>query len=155
MVAMALVLSINALPGPEDEEELQEDKEISANILTGSSEHVGNDGSLVVSRFLAQKRKMPAERLNWNEFPRICFARGSPGSHCCKKCVDVLKEHLNCGRCGNKCKYNETCCNGKCVNPFFNKPHCGGCDKSVCWQWQGEFLCVWALLLRLGQERWK
>ncbi|ESR63011.1 hypothetical protein CICLE_v10017961mg, partial [Citrus x clementina] len=49
-------------------------------------------------------------------------------ANCCyKKCVDVKKNQLNCGKCGSKCKYYEICCQGVCVNPSFNHKHCGRC----------------------------
>ncbi|EXB63291.1 hypothetical protein L484_000953 [Morus notabilis] len=69
-------------------------------------------------------------RLTCNRFPRICRAKGSPGPSCCKKkCVNLLRDRHNCGKCGKKCKYSQICCNGKCVNPSFNKRHCGGCNN--------------------------
>lgn len=81
-------------------------------------------------RSLRQKMRARAVRLTCNKFPRLCYAKGSPGPHCCKKkCVNVLTDKLNCGKCGNKCKYSEVCCKGKCVNPSFNRSHCGGCNN--------------------------
>ncbi|EOY12276.1 Stigma-specific Stig1 family protein, putative [Theobroma cacao] len=91
-------------------------------------------------RSLLQKKR--TRRLNCNKFPRICHARGSPGPQCCKKkCVNILMDRLNCGKCGKKCKYNEICCKGKCVNPSFNRKHCGGCNNRCS---NGE-LCVFGL----------
>ncbi|KAK6124521.1 hypothetical protein DH2020_041730 [Rehmannia glutinosa] len=81
-----------------------------------------------VSRFLAQRTRVAF--MSCNKFPRICRAKGSPGPDCCKKrCVNVAKDRLNCGKCGNKCKYSEICCKGKCANPLRNKKHCGGCNN--------------------------
>ncbi|GMN75104.1 hypothetical protein TIFTF001_052563 [Ficus carica] len=40
-----------------------------------------------------------------------------------------MRDRHNCGKCGKKCKYNQICCNGNCVNPSFNKRHCGGCNN--------------------------
>ncbi|KAK6230221.1 hypothetical protein QUC31_001739 [Theobroma cacao] len=91
-------------------------------------------------RSLLQKKR--TRRLTCNKFPRICHARGSPGPQCCKKkCVNILMDRLNCGKCGKKCKYNEICCKGKCVNPSFNRKHCGGCNNRCS---NGE-LCVFGL----------
>lgn len=93
-----------------------------------------------VGRFLLQKKR--AHRLTCNKFPRVCHAKGSPGPHCCKKkCVNVLKDRINCGLCGKKCKYGEICCNGKCVNLFFSKKHCGSCNKKC----SNGSLCVFGL----------
>ncbi|XP_021288712.1 stigma-specific STIG1-like protein 1 [Herrania umbratica] len=91
-------------------------------------------------RSLLQKKR--TRRLTCNKVPRICHARGSPGPQCCKKkCVNILMDRLNCGKCGKKCKYNEICCKGKCVNPSFNRKHCGGCNNRCS---NGE-LCVFGL----------
>ncbi|KAI3456484.1 hypothetical protein Pfo_013147 [Paulownia fortunei] len=80
-----------------------------------------------VSRFLAEKTRVA---MRCNKYPRICRVKGSPGPDCCKKrCVNVAKDRLNCGKCGNKCKFLEICCKGKCVNPFTNKKYCGGCNN--------------------------
>ncbi|CAM8896364.1 unnamed protein product [Rhodiola kirilowii] len=66
-----------------------------------------------------------------NKNPRICRAAGSPGRSCCKKkCVNLLTDKRNCGRCGKKCKYSHMCCNGKCVNPRSHEKHCGGCNNN-------------------------
>ncbi|XWS51836.1 hypothetical protein CRYUN_Cryun11dG0016700 [Craigia yunnanensis] len=90
--------------------------------------------------FLLQKKR--TRRITCNKFPRICHARGSPGPQCCKKkCVSILMDRLNCGRCGKKCKYNEICYRGKCVNPSFKRKHCGGCNTRC---GNGQF-CVFGL----------
>ncbi|CAL1354162.1 unnamed protein product [Linum trigynum] len=90
----------------------------------------------VTSRFLlAQKvasaaSSLTGRRKTCDKFPAICSARGSPGPHCCKKkCVDVMRDPVNCGKCGRKCKYSEICCRGRCVNPSFDRSHCGGCGN--------------------------
>ncbi|KAJ8761198.1 hypothetical protein K2173_001254 [Erythroxylum novogranatense] len=79
------------------------------------------------NRLLAQKPIRSA--MKCDKFPRVCRAKGSPGPDCCKtKCVNVMKDEMNCGMCGGKCRYREICCKGKCVNPLINKNHCGGCN---------------------------
>ncbi|KAJ4725136.1 putative Stigma-specific Stig1 family protein [Melia azedarach] len=106
-----------------------------------------DDGSLMGTsgRSLLQKRRnrhYRTLRLTCKKFPRICYFKGSPGHSCCKKkCVNLLKDRMNCGKCGKKCKYNQICCNGKCVNPSFNGRHCGACNNSCN---NGEF-CVFGL----------
>ncbi|XP_050290443.1 stigma-specific STIG1-like protein 3 [Quercus robur] len=61
------------------------------------------------SRFLAQKNARVV--MTCDKYPRVCHAKGSPGRDCCKKkCVNVLTDRLNCGKCGKKCKYSEICC---------------------------------------------
>uniref|UniRef100_A0A7N2LT48 Stigma-specific Stig1 family protein n=1 Tax=Quercus lobata TaxID=97700 RepID=A0A7N2LT48_QUELO len=80
------------------------------------------------SRFLAQKNARVV--MTCDKYPRVCHAKGSPGRDCCKKkCVNVLTDRLNCGKCGKKCKYSEICCKGECVNPRSNKKHCGSCGN--------------------------
>ena len=62
--------------------------------------------------------------------PRLCYLKGSPGPDCCKnKCVNLLTDAFNCGRCGKKCSYKKICCVGKCVNPMTNEKHCGKCGS--------------------------
>ncbi|KAG8385769.1 hypothetical protein BUALT_Bualt03G0079700 [Buddleja alternifolia] len=81
-----------------------------------------------VSRFLVQKTRFSLTKCN--NYPRVCRVKGSPGPDCCKKrCVNVAKDMLNCGKCGHKCKYSEICCKGKCINPLTDKKHCGGCNN--------------------------
>ncbi|KAE8736225.1 F-box/RNI/FBD-like domains-containing protein [Hibiscus syriacus] len=81
----------------------------------------------ITNQFLARKRRAS---ITCNEYPRVCRVPGSPGTDCCKKrCVNVTKDRLNCGKCGRKCKYSEICCKGKCVNPMSDKRHCGGCNN--------------------------
>ncbi|XP_042477695.1 stigma-specific STIG1-like protein 3 [Macadamia integrifolia] len=84
----------------------------------------------VISRFLTQETLSGHCKLTCDKFPRICRAKGSAWPDCCKKkCVNVMTVRLNCGWCGNKCKYSEICCKGKCVNPMFNKSHCCRCHN--------------------------
>ena len=85
---------------------------------------------------------LPRLRGTCREFPRMCRRRSSPGQDCCgRKCTDVMKDRLNCGRCGWKCKYNEICCGGYCVNPSFNPHYCGSCAK-YCNKWE---ICVYGM----------
>ncbi|XP_021889084.1 stigma-specific STIG1-like protein 1 [Carica papaya] len=80
------------------------------------------------TRILA-RRNRPAI-MTCNNYPKICRLKGSSGSNCCKKrCVNVLTDKLNCGKCGKKCKFSEICCKGKCVNPMFHRKNCGGCSN--------------------------
>ncbi|XP_060193217.1 stigma-specific STIG1-like protein 1 [Lycium barbarum] len=66
-----------------------------------------------------------------NNYPRVCATKGSPGPDCCgKKCVNVMTDGFNCGRCGKKCRYSEICCEGWCVNTYFHKRHCGKCNNT-------------------------
>ncbi|XP_051126115.1 stigma-specific STIG1-like protein 1 [Andrographis paniculata] len=93
------------------------------------------------SHFLQQTRRPMTTMCN--KYPRICLAKGSPGSDCCRRrYVDVSRDRLNCGKCGNKCRYSETCCGGKCVNLSTNKKHCGGCSN-VCSH--GSRRCVFGM----------
>lgn len=88
------------------------------------------DGSFSLremSQFLAKNRR---GFKTCDEYPRVCDTKGSGGPDCCrKKCVDVMIDKANCGKCGRRCKYSEMCCQGKCVNPFRDEKHCGGCNK--------------------------
>lgn len=73
----------------------------------------------------------PRGRMTCDKYPSVCQVKGSPGPHCCKKkCVNVLKDKLNCGKCGKKCKYSQMCCKGKCVNVMSSEKHCGRCGNS-------------------------
>ncbi|KAF4372576.1 hypothetical protein F8388_027249 [Cannabis sativa] len=61
------------------------------------------------SRFLASRRPLTCDK-----YPKVCYAKGSAGSDCCKKkCVDLSSDRVNCGRCGKKCKFSELCCKGR------------------------------------------
>ncbi|OAY25888.1 stigma-specific STIG1-like protein 1 [Manihot esculenta] len=94
----------------------QENQETTSSFLRGTK------------RFLAQKTR--GVQMTCDKYPRVCRAKGSPGPDCCKKkCVNVMTDKLNCGKCGKKCKYPEICCKGVCVNPMSNKKHCGGCNN--------------------------
>lgn len=80
-----------------------------------------------IGRVLAQRTRATT----CDKYPRICRATGSPGPDCCRKrCVNVMRDRLNCGRCGKRCKYSEICCKGKCVNPMLDKKNCGGCTNN-------------------------
>ncbi|XP_050213882.1 stigma-specific STIG1-like protein 1 [Mercurialis annua] len=90
---------------------------------------IGESNIFRHSRFLAYNPRPAA--MTCNKYPTVCRAKGSAGPHCCKKqCVNVLSDELNCGRCGNKCKYSQICCRGKCVNPSNDKYNCGKCNNS-------------------------
>ncbi|MBA0595260.1 hypothetical protein Gorai_012137 [Gossypium raimondii] len=54
----------------------------------------------IMSRFLAQK---PRGMMTCNKYPRVCRAAGSPGPDCCeRKCVNVMWDRFNCGKCDMK-----------------------------------------------------
>ncbi|KAI3992737.1 hypothetical protein MKX01_021698 [Papaver californicum] len=90
-----------------------------------------------VSKILANhKAKLPPRRfpLTCQNNHMICknANNGSPPgtNQCCmKKCVNILEDKNNCGRCGHKCKYPKACCKGRCVNPSHNPKHCGSCNN--------------------------
>ncbi|XP_022735105.1 stigma-specific STIG1-like protein 1 [Durio zibethinus] len=136
VLAMVLVLSISAAPNFDSDNHsaaVEDDNDATMHV----SEYVPDEAE---GRLLLQKKR--TRRITCNKFPRICHAKGSLGPQCCKKkCVNILMDRLNCGKCGKKCKYNEICCKGKCVNPSFNRRHCGGCNKRCS---DGE-LCVFGL----------
>ncbi|KAK4588416.1 hypothetical protein RGQ29_019417 [Quercus rubra] len=113
---MALFITLSATTS-NNEQFLNEDDETQEAIsLRGTS------------RFLAQKNARVV--MTCDKYPRVCRAKGSPGRDCCKKkCVNMLTDRLNCGKCGKKCKYSEICCKGECVNPWSNKKHCGSCGN--------------------------
>ncbi|KAJ1405561.1 Stigma-specific protein Stig1 [Sesbania bispinosa] len=68
--------------------------------------------------------------LTCDKYPKICQIEGSAGPDCCKnKCVNLLMDGFNCGKCGKKCSYGKICCEGKCVNPRTNEKHCGKCGN--------------------------
>ncbi|XAR65678.1 hypothetical protein NMG60_11009864 [Bertholletia excelsa] len=121
-----LTVLVMALASLTAEELLVQPKQDSAS---SSSRFIGeNEPSLRgTSRFLVES---PRSKMTCDKYPRICAAKGSPGPDCCrKKCVDVMEDRMNCGRCGKKCKYWEICCEGECVNPSINKKHCGSCNN--------------------------
>ncbi|KAJ0024580.1 hypothetical protein Pint_07528 [Pistacia integerrima] len=119
LVAMMIIIPDLLDAATLSEEEEQSNEQESTTSLRGSS------------RFLAAHLKPPRLQMRTcDKYPRVCRAKGSPGPYCCKKkCVNVLTDELNCGKCGKKCKFSETCCKGECVNTMFNKKHCGGCNK--------------------------
>ncbi|GMJ05074.1 hypothetical protein like AT1G11925 [Hibiscus trionum] len=135
VVVMVLVLTISAA-SQQDGSENYSAVEDHNDVTMDSSEYASDEGH----RWPLQKKR--SRRVTYKKFPAICHAKGSPGPQCCKKkCVNILKDRQNCGKCGKKCKYNEICCKGKCVNPSFNAKHCGGCNNRC---GNGEF-CVLGL----------
>ncbi|OMO60298.1 Stigma-specific protein Stig1 [Corchorus capsularis] len=134
---MILVLSIAATPNNLYQQDDDDDtgnyiaaEDQNDNDATSETEQVSDlsDDIETEGRLLLQKKR--TKRLTCNKFPKICRAKGSPGPQCCKKkCVNILIDRQNCGKCGKKCKFSEICCKGKCVNPSFNRKHCGGCNN--------------------------
>lgn len=97
----------------------------------------------VEGRTLLQKKQ--TLRLTCKSFPRTCGFKGSPGPNCSKKkCVNAVRDRYNCGRCEKKCKFDQICCNEKCVNSSFNSTGsiAEGANNS-CSIWQP--LCFWPL----------
>nr|POE97319.1 stigma-specific stig1-like protein 3 [Quercus suber] len=86
---MALFITLSATTS-NNEQFLNEDDETQEAIsLRGTS------------RFLAQKNARVV--MTCDKYPRVCRAKGSPGRDCCKKkCVNLLTDRLNCGKCGKK-----------------------------------------------------
>ncbi|XP_008780025.3 stigma-specific STIG1-like protein 1 [Phoenix dactylifera] len=116
---MALATSLASPIAPSEVEEHLTNEEVSPS-LRG------------VSRLLAQSN--PKASMTCDKYPRICYARGSPGRECCKKkCVNVMKDNQNCGWCGRRCGYGQTCCSGQCVNVLYDLRNCGAC-KNKCKQ---------------------
>lgn len=75
-------------------------------------------------RVLAQK---PRATMTCDRYPRVC---SGVGPDCCnKQCVNVMRDRVNCGMCGKKCKYQEICCKGLCVNTAFDGKNCGNCNN--------------------------
>ncbi|XVF70722.1 hypothetical protein PTKIN_Ptkin11bG0185400 [Pterospermum kingtungense] len=135
VLVMVLVLSISAA---EEDDSGATISDLSEYPSTETKQFFGLDEP--EGRSLRQMKR--TRRITCKKYPRICHARGSPGPQCCKKkCVDILRDRLNCGKCGKKCKYNEICCKGKCVNPSFNSKHCGGCNTRCS---NGQF-CVFGM----------
>ncbi|XP_057512567.1 stigma-specific STIG1-like protein 1 [Actinidia eriantha] len=125
---MAFIVTLSATSEDEElfpyDDENYETTETYDYLLHESQEQTSLRGA---NRLLAQRT---SATMTCNKYPRLCRAKGSPGPDCCKKrCVNVMTDRLNCGQCGNKCKYTEICCKGQCVNPRNNKRHCGGCDN--------------------------
>ncbi|OAY25890.1 stigma-specific STIG1-like protein 1 [Manihot esculenta] len=132
LLSMLVASAAIALPTtPSEEESFMDDNDDAAeeNSDIPWQENQETTSSLrETMRFLAQKTR--AEKMTCDKYPRVCRAKGSPGPDCCKKkCVNVMTDKLNCGKCGKKCKYPEICCKGVCVNPMSNKKHCGGCNN--------------------------
>ncbi|PRQ31931.1 putative stigma-specific protein Stig1 [Rosa chinensis] len=125
-----LLMNIEAKPTVQEEKDDHQEVAIDDSLNSPDNETESNSFFHRNDRSLRQKMRTHTVRLTCNKFPRICYTKGSPGPHCCKKkCVNVLTDKLNCGKCGKKCKYSEVCCKGKCVNPSFNRTHCGGCNN--------------------------
>ncbi|MQM20115.1 hypothetical protein Taro_053128 [Colocasia esculenta] len=95
-----------------------------------SDQYGGEEGETPSSlrRFLHSHH--PRFRVTCDWYPKICRANGSPGRTCCRRrCVDLKSDHLNCGRCGRRCRYGEACCNGRCINVMFDTKNCGWCNR--------------------------
>ncbi|XP_030490695.2 stigma-specific STIG1-like protein 1 [Cannabis sativa] len=121
IMLMALTIITNAdliatVPNqPTTSTEAESEKAASSNSLLRGTK----------SRFLASRRPLTCDKN-----PKVCYAKGSAGSDCCKKkCVDLSSDRVNCGRCGKKCKFSELCCKGRCVNPRSDKRNCGSCNN--------------------------
>ncbi|KAK8706014.1 hypothetical protein V6N13_049596 [Hibiscus sabdariffa] len=96
MVTISATSQQNSTEGYSAAEDDHKDADADDAITMDSSGH----------RSLLQKKRN--RRVTCKKFPMICHAKGSPGPACCKKkCVNVLKDRQNCGKCGKKCKYNE------------------------------------------------
>ncbi|XP_047313054.1 stigma-specific STIG1-like protein 1 [Impatiens glandulifera] len=120
--------SVAATSLHDEEEQEQEEVEMSANDMINSLLDNQETSLRGAGRFLAHRHFRAT--ITCNKFPRICRAKGSLRPNCCKKkCVNLSKDRLNCGKCGKKCKYSEICCKGKCVNILNDKNNCGGCRK--------------------------
>ncbi|KAL8136852.1 hypothetical protein V2J09_002853 [Rumex salicifolius] len=114
---------------------------VSSTAINGSSaaskshdvdrRHVDDKEETSFLNYWKDKNVRPnAGRMTCDRYPRVCHVRGSAGPDCCKKkCVDVKSDRLNCGMCGNKCRYPEVCCKGTCVNPLRDRKHCGSCGN--------------------------
>lgn len=134
VILVALAISLSATPA-QDELSLKEDNETTNHDIETSDlssaemsrpELTSLRGSI---RFLAQIK--PRVPMTCDKYPRVCHAKGSSGPDCCKKkCVNVMTDRLNCGKCGKKCNYSELCCKGQCVNPRSNIKHCGSCGNT-------------------------
>ncbi|GLJ12157.1 hypothetical protein SUGI_0185670 [Cryptomeria japonica] len=80
------------------------------------------------SRFLLTAANSKALDCSYN--PYVCLNKSlkPAGPYCCaKKCVNVLTDVNNCGKCKNKCKYPSVCCNGKCTDIGSDRYNCGKC----------------------------
>ncbi|KDP34394.1 hypothetical protein JCGZ_12788 [Jatropha curcas] len=113
-ILLAVLLAFTAIAlSSEEESYIDESSDIPRPSMRG-----------IANRFLGQRR------ITCDKYPRVCHGNGSPGPDCCKKkCVNVMTDKVNCGKCGKKCKFPEICCKGACVNLMSNKNHCGGCNN--------------------------
>ncbi|XP_039123487.1 stigma-specific STIG1-like protein 1 [Dioscorea cayenensis subsp. rotundata] len=108
-------------------------------ILLSSSISSSSSSSLFRTRFLAGK---DPKGKKCDTDPSVCYTAGSGGPQCCnKQCVNVESDYMNCGKCGNMCKFTEVCCGGKCVNIAFDKRHCGRCFNKC----QHGVLCLFGM----------
>ncbi|KAF5943383.1 hypothetical protein HYC85_017460, partial [Camellia sinensis] len=94
------------------------------------------------NRFLAQSPRVTMKCDKGDKYPRVCALKGSFGHDCCnKRCVNVMTDKFNCGKCGKKCKYSEMCCGGECANPSVDEKHCGNCNMKC----KTEGSCVYGM----------
>ena len=131
VLLMAMVdnsIGSSPFPGAEEAEEDNHDDGVDV-----SDDDYGSDDFVVRSsdespgRFLLGGKG--SHGLTCNKFPRVCLVNGGRRRHCCRgKCVNLMGDRNNCGKCGKKCKYGHICCRGKCANPNVSKKHCGGCN---------------------------
>jgi hypothetical protein len=129
MVLGCLAITLSATPSSEEDQSsldfINNDDEGNSDLPWPENEET-TSSLRGANRFLAQTRAV----MTCDKYPRVCRVIGSPGPDCCKKkCVNVITDRLNCGMCGNKCRYPEICCKGQCVNPMSNKKNCGGCSN--------------------------
>ncbi|KAJ7514733.1 hypothetical protein O6H91_23G057100 [Diphasiastrum complanatum] len=63
--------------------------------------------------------------------PSICsraYPHDPANWHCCQgRCLNIYSHKHHCGKCGIKCHFPLTCCKGHCVNTNTNRKHCGDC----------------------------
>lgn len=117
-ILILLLISINlSMPAPDDHLTFHHD-------VDDDFDHVPQNKA--EGRFLLHQEAARMTRRRCDKYPRVC---DSKVPDCCKKkCVNVMKDRNNCGRCGKRCKYSEVCCNGWCVNPSWDERHCGSCN---------------------------
>ncbi|GLJ12163.1 hypothetical protein SUGI_0185810 [Cryptomeria japonica] len=83
------------------------------------------------NRFLLTAANSKALDCSYN--PYVCLTKSlkPAGPNCCaKKCVDVMTDVNNCGKCKNKYKYPSVCCNGKCTDIGSDRFNCGKCGAA-------------------------
>jgi hypothetical protein len=66
-----------------------------------------------------------------------------PTVECDGKCVHLVNDHDNCGRCGNQCLSNHVCQAGACVYLCEGRivPEGGCCSDIDCWVHGDPFYC--------------